>query len=153
MGPVVARMRRHGCDRRGIGVWYGTGQPQTDNRPRARSLGSIWLIHVCIYTRSYSRHTHILSFRYVAVNQVLSRGGRVLIRERQERGNARNRIAFPHRRRRRLVSAWLRRRINRDSILRRRFSPRKNRPSIQEDSRIFARTLGSKKLFVFYRDF
>jgi len=93
------------------------------------------------------KHTHT-PFRYVAVNQVLSRGGRVLIRERQERGNARNRIAFPHRRRRLLVSAWLRRRINRGSISRRCFSP--IYPFIQEESQIFAQPFERKKSAIVY---
>jgi len=77
---------RHACDRRGIGVWYGTGQPQTDNRPRAfsrfaptgsrsthiRSLSlslSLSLSPSCMYTRA---RVHVLSFRHVVVNQVLS---------------------------------------------------------------------------------
>lgn len=81
------------------------GTARVNRKPttvHARSLGSsLRLASRAQPARSLSHAhtpvralTHTLSFRHVAVNQVLSRGGRVLIRERQERGNARYRTAF-----------------------------------------------------------
>lgn len=45
IGDVVARVYRRGCDRRGIGVRHGTGQPQTDN-VHALSRSSLLVVRV-----------------------------------------------------------------------------------------------------------
>lgn len=129
MGSVVARVCRHGCDRRGIGVRYGTGQPQTDNRPRAlsRFLSPARLSCTTgaqLVPRAYARaRPHIYTFvpprrrksspfsRWTRANKRTPGTRQCKIQDRVPRATRQ-----PRRRRRRFVSASLRRRIAFDRI-------------------------------------